>query len=177
MRLPLRHRPRFTNPPEAVSLPVRLLFIAAVALVVAAADWGLKAWAVEALRPGEVVFNVDRTWHFVLVCAVIGAGLIVVARTRLLALGAGIVTGGGLGNMAELAVFGRVTDFIPLGVPFRGAVWSPADFFLAVGLVVLWVGAVRAGRARPTLNPDALQARDPVHGHRRRARRQGHALP
>ena len=40
-----------------------------------------------------------------------------------------------------------MTDFIPLGVPFRGAVWSPADFFLALGLVLLWAGAVRhAGR-------------------------------
>ena len=160
-----------------ISLPVRLLFIAAVALAVAATDWGLKAWALEALRPDQIVFNESRPWQAVVVCAVIGAGLLAVARTPLLALGAGIVTGGGLGNMAELAVFGRVTDFIPVGVPFRGAVWSPADFFLAVGLVVLWVGAVRAGRARPTLNPDALQARDPVHGHRRRARRQGHALP
>ena len=160
-----------------LSLLRRLLHVAAVALLVAGIDRGLKAWALEALRPDQIVFNESRPWHAVLVCAVIGAGLIVVARTRLLALGAGIVTGGGLGNMAELAVFGRVTDFIPLGVPFRGAVWSPADFFLALGLVVLWVGAVRAGRARPTLKPDALQARDPVHGHRRRARRQGHALP
>ena len=65
------------------------------------------------------MFNADRTWHDVVVCAVIGAGLVAVARTRLLALGAGVVIGGGLGNMAELAVFGRVTDFIPLGVPFR----------------------------------------------------------
>ena len=61
-----------------------------------------------------------------------------------------MVIGGGLGNMAELAVFGRVTDFIPLGVPFRGAVWSPADFFLAVGLVVLWAGAV-ARRGVPSV--------------------------
>jgi lipoprotein signal peptidase len=157
-----------------LTVPVRLLFIASVALAVAGIDWGLKVWAVEALRPDQIVFNVDRSWHFVLVCAVIGAGLVAVARTRLLALGAGVVIGGGLGNMAELAVFGRVTDFIPLGVPFRGAVWSPADFFLAVGLVVLWAGAVRAGR---TLSPDALQARDPLHGRRRRSRREGNAVP
>ena len=157
-----------------LSLPVRLLFIAAVALAVAAVDWGLKAWALEALRPGQIVFNVDRPSYLAAVCGVIGAGLVVVARTRLLALGAGVVIGGGLGNMAELAVFGRVTDFIPLGVPFRGAVWSPADFFLGVGLVVLWTGAVRA---RPTLSPDALQARDPLHGRRRRSRRERHAVP
>ena len=129
-----------------LSLPVRLLCVAAVALLVATIDWGLKAWALEALRPDQVVFNESRPWHVVLVCAVIGAGLVAVARTPLLAVGAGIVIGGGLGNMAELAVFGRVTDFIPLGVPYRGAVWSPADFFLAGGLAVLWAGAVRQGR-------------------------------
>jgi lipoprotein signal peptidase len=126
------------------SFPVRLLHIAAVALVVAGIDWGLKAWALEALRPGRLVFNTDRPWHVVLVAGVIGLGLIAVARTPLLALGAGVAVGGGLGNMAELAVFGRVTDFIPLGVPFRGAVWSPGDFFLVAGLVLLWIGAVRA---------------------------------
>jgi lipoprotein signal peptidase len=128
-------------------LPVRVLPVAAVALLVAGVDWALKAWALTALRPDQVVFNVNRPWHLVVVSAVIAVGLIAVARTRLLALGAGIVIGGGLGNMAELAVLGRVTDFVPLGVPFRGAVWSPADFFLAGGLVLLWVGAVRYGRA------------------------------
>jgi lipoprotein signal peptidase len=126
-------------------LAVRLLHIAAVALAVALLDWGLKVWAVEALRPDQVVFNTDRPWHVVLVCAMVAAGLVAVARTRLLAVGAGVAIGGGLGNMAELAVLGRVTDFIPLGVPFRGAVWSPADFFLAAGLLLLWIGAVRAG--------------------------------
>ena len=125
----------------------RGLSIAAVALAVAAVDWALKLWAVEALRPDQIVFNADRPWHLVLVCAVIGAGLVAVARTRLLALGAGVVIGGGLGNMGELAVFGRVTDFVPLGVPYKGAVWSPADFFLAGGLVLLWVGAARYGRS------------------------------
>jgi len=129
-----------------LSLPVRLLHVAAVALAVAVVDWGLKVWAVEALHPDQIVFNTDRPWHVVLVCAVIAGGLVAVARTRLLALGAGVAIGGGLGNMAELAVLGRVTDFIPLGVPFRGAIWSPADFFLAAGLVLLWVGAVRTRR-------------------------------
>ena len=129
-----------------LSLPVRLLQIAAVALTVAVVDWGLKVWAVEALRPDQVVFNADRPWHIALLCAVLAGGLVAVARTRLLALGAGVTIGGGLGNMAELAVLGRVTDFIPLGVPFRGAVWSPADFFLAAGLALLWIGAVRARR-------------------------------
>ena len=130
-----------------LSLLRRLLHVAAVALLVAGIDWGLKAWALGALRPDQIVFNESLPWQVVLVCAVIGAGLIAVARTPLLALGAGIVIGGGLGNLAELAVFGRVTDFVPLGIPYRGAVWSPADFFLAIGLAVLWAGAVGHGRA------------------------------
>src|SRR3954466_11836462 len=149
----------------------RGLHIAAVALAVAVVDWSLKAWAVAALRPDQIVFNADRPWHLVVVCAVIGAGLIAAARTPLLAFGAGVVIGGGLGNMGELAIFGRVTDFIPLGVPFRGAVWSPADLFLAAGLLLLWAGAAQYPRAR------ALQAGHPLHGRRRRARRQGDALP
>jgi hypothetical protein len=65
----------------------------------------------------------------------------------------------------------RPWQVIPLGIPFRGAVWSPADLFLAAGLVLLWIGAAQYPRAR------ALQARDPLHGRRRRSRRQGDALP
>jgi lipoprotein signal peptidase len=130
-----------------VSLPVRLLFIAAVALFVAAIDWSLKAWALEALRPDQLVFNTSRPWHMILVSAVTAGGLVVAARTHLLALAAGIAIGGGLGNTAEFAIFGRVTDFVPLGVPFSGAVWSPADFFLVGALVLLWVGAFRYGRS------------------------------
>jgi hypothetical protein len=154
-----------------LSLPVRLLHIAAVAVMLAVIDWSLKTWAQIELRPDQVVFNTDRPWHVIPVAVVIGAGLVAAARTPLLALGAGVVIGGGLGNMGELAIFGRVTDFIPLGIPFRGAVWSPADLFLAAGLVLLWIGAAQYPRAR------ALQAGDPLHGRRRRPRGQGHALP
>lgn len=133
-----------------LSLPSRLLHIFAVAFVLADLDWCLKTWALGELRPDQVVLNTDRPWYLIPVCVAIGAALIPLARTPLLALGAGVIIGGGLGNLGELAVFGRVTDFVPLGVPFRGAVWSPADFFLAGGLVLLWVGAVRA---RPTARP------------------------
>jgi hypothetical protein len=102
------------------SLAARLPIIAAIALAVAATDRALKTWAPAALRPDQIVFNSESTWHAVVVLPVIGVFLIVVARTRLLALS--------------------------------------------------------AGSAR-SLNADALQARDPLHGHRRRTRRQGHALP
>jgi lipoprotein signal peptidase len=129
-----------------LSLPVRLLHVAAVAVMVAVFDWSLKTWALIDLRPDQIVLNDDRPWHVIPVCVVMAAGLFAVARTQLLAVGAGVVIGGGLGNLGELAVFGRVTDFIPLGVPFRGAMWSPADFVLVAGLVVLWIGAVQYRR-------------------------------
>jgi lipoprotein signal peptidase len=138
------------------SLAARLPIIAAIALTVAAIDWALKAWALAALRPDQLVFNADRTWHAVVILPVIGVFLIVVARTRLLALSAGMVIGGGIGNMAEKAVFGQVTDFLPLGVPYSGSAWSPADIFLICGLLLLWYGAFRYGRAR-RLDPDARQ--------------------
>jgi hypothetical protein len=51
-----------------------------------------------------------------------------------------------------LAVFGQVTDFIPIGVPFQGAAWSPGDLFLALGLVLLWIGAVRARDQGPMIH-------------------------
>jgi hypothetical protein len=159
-----------------LSLAARLPLIAAAALTVMAVDWGLKAWALAALRPDQIVFNADSTWHAAVILPVIGVILIVAARTRLLAFSAGVVIGGGIGNMAEKTVFGQVTDFLPLGVPYSGTMWSPADIFLIGGLVLLWYGAFRYGRAR-SLKPDALQARDPLHGHRRRTRREGHSLP
>jgi hypothetical protein len=132
-----------------LSLPVRLLHIAAVAVMVAVVDWSLKTWAAIDLRPDQIVLNTDRQWHAIPVCIVIGAGLIAVARTPLLAVGAGVVMGGSLGNLGEQAVFGRVTDFIPLGFP-SGSMWSPADLLLLCGMVLLWIGAVRA-RGRPAV--------------------------
>jgi lipoprotein signal peptidase len=130
-------------------LAARLLRIGAVAFCVLAVDWALKAWALGAV---PVVFNTHHPWWAVLISGVLAIGLIGAARTPLLAFGAGVTIGGGLGNLAELVIFGRVTDFVPLGVPWRGAVWSPADFCLAVGLVLLWIGAVRA-RAQPSPMP------------------------
>ena len=133
-----------------LSLPVRLLNLAAVAIMVAVVDWSLKVWAQIDLPPEEIVLNTDRQWHAIPVCLVIGAGLVAVSRTHLLAFGAGVVMGGSLGNLGEQAVFGHVTDFIPLGFPAEGSTWSPADFFLIAGLLLLWVGAVRARRRIPS---------------------------
>ena len=51
--------------PVMLSLPVRLLYIAAVALVLADVDWAAKAWALDQLRPDQLVLNTDRPWHAV----------------------------------------------------------------------------------------------------------------
>jgi signal peptidase (SPase) II len=145
---------RDPGPQMPLSLPVRLLHIAAVAVMVAVVDWSLKTWAAIDLRPDQIVLNTDRQWHAIPVCLVIGAGLVAVARTPLLAVGAGVVMGGSLGNLGEQAVLGHVTDFIPLGFPATGSTWSPADLFLIAGLVLLWVGAVRARDQAPiTVRP------------------------
>jgi Signal peptidase (SPase) II len=158
-----------------LSLPLRLLNLAAVAIAVAVVDWSLKGWAQIELPPADIVLNTDRQWQAIPVCILLGIGMVAVARTPLLAFAAGVVLGGALGNLGEQAVFEHVTDFIPVGVPAEGATWSPADFFLIAGLVLLWVGAVRARRQYPRVL--ALQARHPLHGRRRRARREGDPVP
>jgi Signal peptidase (SPase) II len=132
---------------------LRLLNLAAVAIAVAVVDWSLKVWATIELPPEEIVLNTDRQWHAIPVCLIIGAGLVAVARTPLLAFAAGVVMGGSLGNLGEQWALGHVTDFIPLGIPSKGATWSPADFFLILGLVLLWVGAVQARRRQPSPPP------------------------
>jgi hypothetical protein len=133
----------------AHTLATRLARVAPIALAAAAVDWGLKAWALGALRPDQLVFNTEAPWHDVALSVVLAVGLVAVAVTPLLTLAAGLIVGGGLGNMGELHVLGRVTDFVPLGVPYHGSVWSPADFMLVAGLVLLWVGVVRARAQAP----------------------------
>jgi len=62
-------------------MPFRMLLLAAVAVTLAVLDWSLKTWAQIELRPDQVVFNTDRPWHVLPVAAIIGAGLVVAART------------------------------------------------------------------------------------------------
>jgi len=80
-------------------LPVRFLYITAVALVLADVDWAAKAWALDQLRPDQLVLNTDRPWHAVVTPPLLAVILVACARTRLLALGAGVIVGGALGNM------------------------------------------------------------------------------
>jgi lipoprotein signal peptidase len=133
----------------AHTLATRLARVAPIALAAAAVDWALKAWALAALRPDQLVFNTEAPWHDVAISAVLAVGLVAVAVTPLLTAAAGLIVGGGLGNLGELHALGRVTDFVPLGLPYRGSVWSPADFMLVTGLVLLWVGVMRARAQAP----------------------------
>jgi signal peptidase II len=57
----------------------------------------------------------------------------------------GLVLGGLIGNLADRAIFGSVTDFIVLGP----VVANPADFALAVGGVGLAIVTWRSTRPRP----------------------------
>ena len=46
-----------------LSLPVRLLHIAAVAVMLAVVDWSLKTWATDRPAPDQVVLNTERPWQ------------------------------------------------------------------------------------------------------------------
>ena len=54
--------------------------------------------------------------------------------------------------MGEFAVFGRSRTSSRSACRSSGAVWSPADLFLALGLVLLWIGAVRARDQAPMIH-------------------------
>jgi hypothetical protein len=68
-------------PGMPLSLPVRLLYIATVALVLADVDWAAKAWALDQLRPDQLVLNTDRPWHAVVTPPLL-ALILVAARGR-----------------------------------------------------------------------------------------------
>jgi lipoprotein signal peptidase len=87
--------------------------------------------------------------------AIAVAAVLFGARTPLARCGAGVLLGGAIGNLGELAVIGHVTDFIPFP---RGWLASPADLAIYLGMVLVIgdalrtiIGAVRRrGRSAPT---------------------------
>jgi hypothetical protein len=111
---------------------------------VAVADWGLKAAAQVA---GLHIAYHERElswypWYVVLASTVVVGALIACAGPRIsttLRLAVGLTLGGALGNIAELAAFGRVTDFIPLP---PASLASPGDLCLfASGAIVCFEAA------------------------------------
>lgn len=84
------------------------------------------------------------------------------SKTRSFGLGAGLVLGGLLANLADRASFGVVTDFIDLrwGLADQGLVLNPADIALAGGGLILAILLYRdAARFDRVAMPDPAESR------------------
>jgi hypothetical protein len=129
-------RPEVPPPaPAAGATGGRLLLIVAAASVLAAVDLDLKAtvatppWAYH-YRPGS----------WVVLCVLVLVGALALARvpSRAVALSAGIVSGGVLGNLLSARVN---ADYVPnplvVGSFARGVAFNLADVFTLVGVAAL----------------------------------------
>ncbi len=65
----------------------------------------------------------------------------VTARSKVAALGFGLILGGAVGNLLDRILFGHVTDFFDLDTPFRALqtfpVFNVADSALTVGVILM----------------------------------------
>ncbi len=124
----------------------RVVVMAAAALAAFAVDFVTKEVAV-AVGPESLLFNVSDRAPFGL-----GASLILVAAStslvacvvpaKLVAVGAGVALGGGVGNLASRhwwSARGGSPDFIPLG---DGSTGNVADLFIALGVGTMLIGTV-----------------------------------
>jgi hypothetical protein len=131
---------------ELDRFPNRAVVMAIAALAAFVVDFVTKEVAV-AIEPGSLRFHVSDLEPFGL-----GASLIlVVAATsllacvlpaRLVAVGAGVALGGGLGNLVSRhwwSVRGGSPDFIPL---VDGSIANLADFFIGLGVGTMLIGSV-----------------------------------
>ena len=131
---------------ELERFPSRTLVMAVAAVAAFAVDFVTKEVAV-ALEPASLLFNVSDRTSFGL-----GGALILVAATtsvlacvvpaRIVAVGAGVALGGGLGNLTSRYWWdarGGSPDFIPLG---DGSTGNVADLFIALGLGTMLIGSV-----------------------------------
>lgn len=87
------------------------------------------------------------------VAAVLAAGVAVLAwraGSTLLAVAAGMVLGGALGNVADRVARGRVVDFVTLS---HWPTFNLADAAITVGLVIVAVCLVWGAPARPPGGP------------------------
>ena len=153
---------------ELASFPRRALLMAAAAVGALLVDFVSKA-VVVAVQPSGLLFNVSMRTPFGL-----GESLILVFATcsllacvlpsRVVALGAGVALGGGLGNLTSRhwwSARGGSPDFIRFA---DGSVGNLADIFIFVGGLVMAVGAlfwlgwtiVNAHRGAALARPDSL---------------------
>ena len=131
---------------ELERFPSRALVMAMAALAAFAVDFVTKEVAV-ALEPASLLFNVSDRTPFGL-----GGTLILVAAStsllacvvpaRIVAVGAGVALGGGLGNLTSRHWWnarGGSPDFIPFG---DGSTGNVADLFIALGLGTILIGSI-----------------------------------
>ena len=153
---------------RTVAAPPRWVTMSLIALAVLAVDQATKAMVRAALEPGEGVDAVGPYSIFhvqnpgvagggfadnalpLAVLATIGVMLLyefLAVRTRArvwLALGFGLLVGGGVGNVVDRARHGWVTDFIRNG----DHAFNIADVAIFAGGIIVIVGLI-AGRLRP----------------------------
>lgn len=131
---------------ELERFPARALVMAAAACLAFAVDFLSKEVAV-ALDPASLLFNVsDRTpfglgWTLILVAASTSL-LACVVPARIVAVGAGVALGGGLGNLTSRHWWnarGGSPDFIPFG---DGSTGNVADVFIGLGVSTMLIGTV-----------------------------------
>ena len=129
---------------ELERFPHRALLMAATAFAAFSMDFVTKNVAV-ALEPDSLLFHVSDRAPFGL-----GSSLILVAAAtsllacvvpaRLVAVGAGVALGGGIGNLASRHWWserGGSPDFIRFG---DGSTGNVADLFIAAGLGTMLIG-------------------------------------
>ena len=50
----------------------------------------------------------------------------------------GLILGGAVGNVSERVIYGKVTDFIDMGIKnLRWPTYNLADFFIVIGIIIL----------------------------------------
>lgn len=111
---------------------IRTVLWTFVAVVVI--DWSVKL-AQPLLWGGWVVHDDEVALRRLPVVAVLALALLAMVRSRLAAVGAGLMIGGCAANLIDLAADGHVWNMIP--VPLSGGYWcNVADFALVGGLAV-----------------------------------------
>ena len=131
---------------ELERFPSRALVMGVAALAAFAVDFVTKEVAV-ALEPDSLLFNVsDRTpfglGSTLILVAAATSLLACVVPARIVAVGAGIALGGGLGNLTSRHWWdarGGSPDFIRFG---DGSTGNVADLFIALGLGTMLIGSI-----------------------------------
>ncbi len=120
--------------------------MAAAAFAALSVDFVTKEIAV-ALEPASLLFNVSERTPFglegtLILVAASTSLLACVVPARIVAVGAGVALGGGLGNLTSRYWWdarGGSPDFIPFG---DGSTGNVADVFIGLGLGTMLIGTV-----------------------------------